>query len=380
MKYYLFLILSIIAFAGCSSSDDNVTPEPTPKPTPVPEPEPIEEDKILVLSIETSQVKVDDKVMFTVQDQHGKAVSDVSLILKDKEITNPYKFNRQGTYSVFAKKKGYKDSNEVTIYVAQLFSLVLKPDKYTTTIGQSIKFDVRTNTGEGVNTNIVRIYNLDSGAPIQGFEFTPSKDGNYSFIAKGGDYIDSDIVTIEVINNNVFVISGKKFAIESCTMTIDVEEIIDASGKSKIVDAVYTFGGGKRGNRYTLEVESYQDASMEYSYNALKVAFFVENTSIKIVDGQIVDYGQRKLPNQVFVHYFSDMQKIKGNDKEIEEESNVNITKFTMRYNKLKVPNKGISSEYGVTGLMGINMIYESFCNIIDIQYNGEFIFKEVKN
>ncbi|MDM1043779.1 Omp28-related outer membrane protein [Myroides sp. 1354] len=75
-------------------------------------------DKTLILQAEgDTRVLENTAVLFKVTGE-GNTLADAKLFVNDAEISeNPYTFTTEGTYTVMAKKDGYKNSNIVTIKV-----------------------------------------------------------------------------------------------------------------------------------------------------------------------------------------------------------------------------------------------------------------------
>lgn len=100
------IILCMAAFASCSKSDDN-------------NPEPPDDREQLVLSVSKTAVVVNEMVTFTIT-ANGNTVTDAEVYLDDNPINSmTWRFSARGTYTVTAKKDGYKDSEPQTITVTE---------------------------------------------------------------------------------------------------------------------------------------------------------------------------------------------------------------------------------------------------------------------
>jgi hypothetical protein len=98
------MILGMSVFVSCSKNDDNQSPT--------------EKDQ-LELTVSKNEVVVNEEVTFTVT-ANGKTIADAVLFINDEAVSGmKHTFTEAGTYTVIAKKEGYKESNPQTIIVKQ---------------------------------------------------------------------------------------------------------------------------------------------------------------------------------------------------------------------------------------------------------------------
>lgn len=98
------MILCMSVFVSCSKNDDNQY---------------FTEKDQLELTVSKNEVVVNEEVTFTVT-ANGKTIADAVLYINDEAVSGmKHTFTEAGTYTVIAKKEGYKESNPQTIIVKQ---------------------------------------------------------------------------------------------------------------------------------------------------------------------------------------------------------------------------------------------------------------------
>ena len=107
-KVLLSSLILLVTVYSCSSDDGGKKDDNGGK----------DKEKTLILQAEgDTRVLENTAVLFKVTGE-GNTLADAKLFVNDAEISeNPYTFTTEGTYTVMAKKEGYKNSNIVTIKV-----------------------------------------------------------------------------------------------------------------------------------------------------------------------------------------------------------------------------------------------------------------------
>ncbi len=105
-KLFISLSLMTLTLSGivsCSSDDSNKEKKQL---------------KTMVLTVNSTTVEENDQVTFTVL-VGQELVEGVEIYIDGKLGTNPFIFDKMGSYKVIAKKEGYYDSNELLIKVTK---------------------------------------------------------------------------------------------------------------------------------------------------------------------------------------------------------------------------------------------------------------------
>lgn len=174
-KLFMFLAVAGLATFGAScSSDDGGTPPP----------------KDLTLSADKTSVKVNETVTFTASEK------DAEIYVGDKKISNSTKFDKEGSYNVVAKKKGFKDSNVVKITVTK-DGVPAKTLKLTApaevSVGDDVAFVVKDQDGAAVTGVQFKIAGNVVANP-----WKPTAVGTYEVTASKEGYTDGK-ATVKVI-------------------------------------------------------------------------------------------------------------------------------------------------------------------------------------
>lgn len=147
--------------------------------------------KQLYLSASAIDVMQGDTVTFTVRLQNH--FIDADIFVDHKKISDSsYVFEKAGTYSVFAQKEGYHNSDTLEIKVNVKKKLVLKASATEIAAGNEVTFEVSL-PGQSVNANI-----FVNHTKILGYTYVFDKPGTYAVIAKAKGYRNSDSIEITV--------------------------------------------------------------------------------------------------------------------------------------------------------------------------------------
>ncbi len=178
-KLFMFLAVAGLATFGAScSSDDGGGGDP----------------KTLTLSADKTSVKVNEAVTFTVSE------TGAELYVGDAKISNPAKFDKEGSYSVVAKKKGFNNSAAVKITVTK-DGVPAKTLKLTApaevAVGEDVAFVVKDQDGAAVTGVQFKIAGNVVSNP-----WKPTAVGTYEVTASKEGYTDGK-ATVKVIAANV---------------------------------------------------------------------------------------------------------------------------------------------------------------------------------
>lgn len=359
MKRLLFFLLTAVSVVACSS-DDNTSTKVS--------------DNQLVVKSNKSEVEVGGYVKFSIT-LDNKPETAAELFIEDKQIYTPHMFEQEGTYQVVAKKKGCKDSYPLEIVVKKGVgtSLVLSIENKVVTLGDKVTFVVKDNKGNLVNG--AKIYNKETGEQINGFNFTVNSVGRYVFIAKAAGYKESQELAIDI--KPTFTVNNKAYPIDFFGLTVEITNVQDAKGNTKLVDKVSFFRDGTPANEYAFNIISLDGED----FNFLSLTVLVENPSI-VMDGvEVLDYGQRVLPSSNTRIELSEVYVVTESFFIVEAEDGITkgtLGDYVLRINDLEIPNNGIGvGSDGVESNVDLKFDYKSEVNSIRIDFKGNFFFME---
>ena len=190
-KLFMFLAVAGLATFGAScSSDDNKNDDP--------------KQKDLVLSGKT-EVKVDEAVTFTVK-VGDKAEAGTDLYVGGEKVSNPYTFTKVGEFKVQAKKKGFNDSNVLTVKVSDEDVIGPDPKKLVLSvvgssevnIGDNVVFAVKDAEGQNVTGVTIK-----TGTTTVDNPWTPTEAGTFKFVASKEGFENSNEVSVTVKETTV---------------------------------------------------------------------------------------------------------------------------------------------------------------------------------
>lgn len=208
LKYFSVLLLTI-ATVSCSSDDNANT-----------------EMQELIVKVDKMAIDEGETVLFNAVDTNNKTVGDVDYYVNNTQVSNPYKFDKKGTFNVIARKSGYKTSTPKTILVGRVLNnkLELVADKAEIIAGENVVFKVLSN-GEVVNDCFIDI--MGQGLML-GNDWTSLTEGTFKFYAFKGEYLNSNIVTVTVkdkpiVGNQFFSINGEKYSVGEVQLAAHVK-------------------------------------------------------------------------------------------------------------------------------------------------------------
>lgn len=182
-KLFMFLAVAGLATFGASCSSDDGGGGDT---------------KTLTLSADKTSVKVNETVTFTASEK------DAEIYVGDKKISNSTKFDKEGSYNVVAKKKGFNDSPVVKITVTkdggidpEVKQLTLTALPTSVKIGDVVTFIVKEGNNVVTDATITQV----GGAAITGNTWTAATAGSFKFKATKTGAKDSAEVTVIVTDN-----------------------------------------------------------------------------------------------------------------------------------------------------------------------------------
>lgn len=200
--FALTALFSLIMMAtSCSKSSDS---------------EPPFVEKALVLTSNKTDIKEGEAVEFTVK-ENNELVAGATLFIDNVAISNPFIFQQAGTYTVIAKKEGYKNSNSITIKVnngqATQKKLVLSAERTIFYEGETIKFTVKDNNNQQISDAVIKLDGKEVGS-----SWLAQKAGNYTFIATKEGYeasqplpIDVRVSEVEIKSPSYFIYQDKRY-------------------------------------------------------------------------------------------------------------------------------------------------------------------------
>ncbi|MDR0224382.1 MAG: hypothetical protein LBI32_04920 [Myroides odoratus] len=184
-KLFMFLAVAGLATFGASCSSDDSKGG----------------DDLKQLSISSdaknNTVVEGSSVTFTAK-VGDKVESGATFYVDGTKATNPYKFEKEGSYSVVAKKDKFKDSAAITIKVEKpgvaQKSLVLTSDKETVKVGEKVTFTVKDNEGAVISDAVIKQGNV----AVEGNSWTATAEGAFKFKATKDGYVASGEAVVVV--------------------------------------------------------------------------------------------------------------------------------------------------------------------------------------
>lgn len=205
----MLILLATFSAIGMSCSSDDST-NTKDKDTTGPE-----ETEQITLKASSQTVTVGDAVSFTAMVE-GKAIKGFKLYISNKEVANPYTFEKAGNFNVVAMKEGFKASATISIVVRDkqqtktppVLTLVTDPNKIfanevielTVTDKDDNPLDGAILVFDGSETDVTS----ESGI----YKIAIRYAGTYSLKARYND-LDSNEVVLKVVDNNPAVGSGQ---------------------------------------------------------------------------------------------------------------------------------------------------------------------------
>lgn len=364
MKKIGYLFLFLFTLISCSN-DDNSSKQITQKTV----------ETKLKLTASSTSVLVGEEVTFNTTNDKGEVI-DGELVANSYNIKAVHAFDQPGQYTVKSIKKGYEQSNEITVNVS-LLTLSLRISKSEITTGQKVTFEVYA--ADKLITDNVNIFLEGQDTPLTKNEFTTKKEGEYSFIAKIEGYNDSQIVKLKVLEDpapygNFLLMNDDKFELDSFYLTIDVMTV-----NNKIVNKVVKTPAGELANLYSLTITNKPNDKAKRS--SILVDILVVNPTIKAdKDGNILDYGTRALPsNKSKVIVNSVYSFITGYD--IVDMSN-NIHESILKIRNFTVEETGVKGKYNGKAELQFNYTAnpknpKNLAKSMDLQFNGNTYIRE---
>lgn len=185
-KLFMFLAVAGLATFGAScSSDDGGGGD---------------DQKTITLSADKTSVKVNETVTFTASEK------DAEIYVGDKKISNSTKFDKEGSYNVIAKKKGFKDSNVVKITVTKGDVVTEKTLKITASapevgIGDNVTFTVKDQDNKDVTDVVIKANGTTVSNP-----WKTTEAGSFEVVVTKDGYKDGK-TTVKVVRKGTLVLS-----------------------------------------------------------------------------------------------------------------------------------------------------------------------------
>ncbi len=358
MKKVILFFIASLSLLSCSS-DDDVSVESNA-------------EQALYLITEKTSVFVNDSVLFTVKDADAETI-EADIYVDGVKASNPFVFDKAGVFKVTAKKQGVSDSNTIEIIVGSK-GLVLDVNQTDFYLNRRVIFSVKWLKEDVLDE--VKIYNVATNEVVEDGILITSEVGEFSFIAKGENFTDSNIVTINVQEQdtkNKFIINDKEHNITGVSVSIERMEVFDnTSGEMIEIDKIFELGNGVYANQYNFLFKSFKNASLE----RVLFTYLVPNNTIKAENGEVVDLGQRVFPTGVdnIIYYEA---WVVVNDYQFyitseESDSTINV-------DSLEVENMGIGAgNRGIDATASMQITYEGPQVGIEVDYTGKINFSEI--
>lgn len=249
--------------------------------------------------------------------------------------------------------------------------LHLSVEHSTSIEGDLVYFTVLDNSSVEVNAQLYTDDNLISNP----FKFT--KKGTYKITAKKKGYENSNSIEVTVIKkprkNNVST-TKQHYDIKSVSMSVEQISKIDyEASKEYYVDKAIRLPNGKWYNIYHIDIR----INGNTGYERFEVCYYVPNKTIVAKDNEIIDYGQRVLPNEV------DSKEIIYHDSWIvvddyDATRNWETAKSEIDIEVEDFENKGIGAGYlGLDIIASFEIVYKDGNTPINIVYEGVVRFCE---
>lgn len=299
-NFVMFLCLSAFTImgSGCSKDDDSSV-----NPLPV-------EKKEIVLNASNTSIHVGDVVDFVAKVE-GKVLEGVKFYISDREIGNPYVFNEAGTFTVIAKKEGYKNSLGLSIVVeanqekAVVIRLLTPEDQLF--VGEAIEikvFDENNNPIDGAEL-------LANGEPTEimsnngFFRFNIKAAGTYKVHVRY-DEIDSNSIDLKVIDRNAavgqgeFLFKGEKFKCIKAITTYEGIYNVEKDVLSGWSEMLFAEDG-------TVAFFAYFTPTVDLGGGQYEAVFPTESNIIRVMAGVMSStqdlLGQTKEPDSLTLSY-----------------------------------------------------------------------------
>lgn len=358
MKKVILFFIASLSILSCSS-DDDVSVESNA-------------EQALYLITEKTSVFVNDSILFTVKNADAETI-EADIYVDGIKASNPFVFDKAGVFKVTAKKQGISDSNTIEITVGTK-GLVLGVNQTDFYLNSRVVFSVQWLKEDVLDE--VKIYNVATNEVVEDGILITSEVGEFSFIAKGENFTDSNIVTINVQERdtkNKFIINDKEHNITGVSVSVERMEVLDiTSGEMIEIDKIFDIGNGVYANQYNFLFKSFKDASLE----RVLFTYLVPNNTIKVENGEVVDLGQRVFPTGVEnIFYYETWVVV--NDYQFyitfeESDSTINV-------DSLEVENMGIGAgSRGIDATASMQITYDGPQVGIVVDYTGKINFSEI--
>ncbi|MEC4115040.1 COG1361 family protein [Myroides pelagicus] len=231
----------------------------------------------LILSADKDELKVGEQLTFKVMFNNEVIKDAVITSTNGGLVSDPtWTPTEAGTYSFTAKKDGFEASDVfvVTVFEKEKQKISLTVDKTEVKAGEKVTFSVKVN-GEVLEGAMVKLL---TGNPLDGLYWEPQEVGQYTFIAVKEGYLDSNMITVKVIENPLFVkeyiiVDGKKYTVDKDKTKLFAYTDASLSNQIKIYKSSYVNDNGVK---------------VEFAYSLFYVALYshdYEASNGKVVKG-----------------------------------------------------------------------------------------------
>lgn len=356
-KVILFFITSL--FLMSCSNDDNASVEANT-------------EQALYLISEKTSIFLNDSLFFTVKNAEAEII-EADIYVDGVKASNPFVFDKEGVFKVVAKMQGVNDSNTVEIVVGakELQLGVNRTDLY---INSKAFFNVKW-LKEDVS-DVVEIYNVATNEVVEDGIFIASEVGEFSFVAKGENFTDSNVVVLNVQERDTkgkFIINENEYNISSVSVSVERMEAFDEkTGGVVEIDKIFELGNGVYGNQYNFLFKSFQSGQQERVF----FTYIVPNHTIKVEGDNIVDFGKRVFPNEVDnIFYYETWVVVNDYQFYITYEE----SESTLKVASLDVANRGIGAgKEGIDAASSMKITYTGPEVDIIVDYSGKINFSEI--
>ncbi|MGG5505505.1 MULTISPECIES: hypothetical protein [unclassified Myroides] len=287
-KLFMFLAVAGLATFGAScSSDDSKGGD---------------EVKQLTISSDAKDNTVEEgtSVKFTAK-VDGKEEAGAAFYVDGTKVTNPYKFDKKGTYKVVAKKDKFKDSEALTITVKETGTppvekrtLVLTATPLEVTKGGNVTFTVKDDKGDTVAGAVIK----KADGTVVTSPWKSDAVGTVIFTATKDDYIASNEVSVVVkeeaaLGNNQVSFEGVLHDVNISVYELAVRTWNAGTENAFQGPGIYNFPGGGYAYLYYVNIYDFDGSAIG---NQGWVAVLVKNPTITVEGDTITNLGEMVYP------------------------------------------------------------------------------------
>lgn len=358
MKKIILFFIASLSLLSCSN-DDDVSVESNA-------------EQVLYLISEQTSIFLNDSLSFIVKNAEAETI-EADIYVDGIKASNPFIFDKVGVFKVTAKKDGMSESNAIEIAVESK-ELKLGVNRTDLFLQSKAIFSVKWLKEDVLDE--VKIYNVATNEVVEDGIFVATEVGDFSFVARGGNFEDSNVITLKVQERDTrekFIINENEYAINGVSISIERMEVLDANtGEIFEIDKVFDLGNGVYANQYNFLFKSYQAGRLERVF----FTYLVPNNTIKVENNSIVDLGKRVFPSEVEnIFYYETWVVVDDYQFYITYEE----SDSTLKVESLDVTNNGIGAgKEGIEASTSLKISYTGPEVDIIVDYTGKINFSEI--